>query len=142
ETFSDAEGFFDALRTDFKSGKTLDFHGTYAVPVDPCVTAKERVQMVATEIWKVSSYRFTVKDHRKLKSAHRTRFWCSQDEARKKKTKSAQNPDVRNRDNVGMKRYPCESKLAISCRTTDNDNDKLNVTVHLKHTAKHISYTD
>ncbi|KAJ6558978.1 hypothetical protein B0H10DRAFT_2369275 [Mycena sp. CBHHK59/15] len=120
ETFSDAESFFEGLRTEFKAGD-VDFHGTYAVAVDPLVTPKERVQMVATEIWKISGHRFTVKDHRKLKSGHRTRFWCSQDEARKKKSKS---------------------KLAISCRTLRDNNDELNVTVQLKHAGKHINYTD
>ncbi|KAJ6610972.1 hypothetical protein B0H10DRAFT_1953458 [Mycena sp. CBHHK59/15] len=149
ETFSDAESFFEGLRTEFKAGD-VDFHGTYAVAVDPLVTPKERVQMVATEIWKISGHRFTckkltgrsVKDHRKLKSGHRTRFWCSQDEARKKKSKSSQNPDVSNRDNVGMKRYTCQSKLAISCRTSRDNDDELNVTVQLKHAGKHINYTD
>ncbi|KAJ6632303.1 hypothetical protein B0H10DRAFT_1937952 [Mycena sp. CBHHK59/15] len=94
ETFSDAESFAGALRADFKTGKAMDFHGAYPVPVDPLVSLKERVQMVATEIWKISGYRFTVKDHQKLKTGHRARFWCSQDEARKKKSKSSQSPDV------------------------------------------------
>ncbi|KAJ6626462.1 hypothetical protein B0H10DRAFT_1998466, partial [Mycena sp. CBHHK59/15] len=101
ETFSDAESFFEGLHAEFKA-RDVDFHGTYAVAVDPVVTPKEHVEMVATEIWKISR---SVKDHRKLKSGHRTCFWCSQDEAWKKKSKSSQNPDVSNRDNVGMKRY-------------------------------------
>jgi hypothetical protein len=83
-----------------------------------------------------------VKDHKKLKSGHRTRFWCSQDEARKKKSKASQNPDIRNRDNVGMKRYPCESKLSISCRARKDNEDQLDVTIQLKHAAKHVGYLD
>ncbi|KAF7354458.1 SWIM-type domain-containing protein [Mycena venus] len=125
ETFSDAESFFDSLRADFKAGQSVDFHGTYKVAADPLVTPKQRVQMVAAEIWKATGYRFTVKDHRKLKSGHRTRLWCSQDEARKEKSKASQNPDIRNRDNVGMKRYPSKSKLAISCQTSREDDDEL-----------------
>ncbi|KAJ6573364.1 hypothetical protein B0H10DRAFT_974187 [Mycena sp. CBHHK59/15] len=117
ETYSDAESFFDALRADFKSGKAVDFHGCYTLAVDPLVSPKERVQMVATEIWQISGYRWTVKDHRKLKSGHRTRFWCSQDEARKKKSKASQNPDIRNRDNDRMKRILCGSKLAVTTTT-------------------------
>ncbi|KAJ7218618.1 hypothetical protein GGX14DRAFT_533331 [Mycena pura] len=120
----------------------MDFHGTYKVAVDPLVTPKQRVQMVAAEIWKTTGYRFTVMDHRKLKSGHRTRLWCSQDEARKKKSKASQNPNIYNRDNIGMKRYPCQSKLAISCRTSRDNSDELNVTVQLKHAQKHTSYTD
>ncbi|KAJ6555283.1 hypothetical protein B0H10DRAFT_1967813 [Mycena sp. CBHHK59/15] len=59
ETYSDAESFFDALRADFKSGKAVDFHGRYTLAVDPLVSPKERVQMVATEIWQISGYRCT-----------------------------------------------------------------------------------
>ncbi|KAJ6479757.1 hypothetical protein C8R45DRAFT_933557 [Mycena sanguinolenta] len=106
ETFTDAESFFDGLRTDFKSKQSVDFHGTYKVAVDELVTPKQRVQMVAAEIWKTTGYRFTVANHRELASGHRTRFWCCQDEARKKKSKASHDPDIRNRDYVGMKRFP------------------------------------
>ncbi|KAJ6617365.1 hypothetical protein B0H10DRAFT_1760364, partial [Mycena sp. CBHHK59/15] len=133
--------FCDALRDEFKGGKAVDFHGTYTIRADPVVSPKERVQMVAAEIWKLGGYRFTVKDHRELKSGHRTRFWCSQDEARKKKSKASQEPDVRNRDTVGMKRYPCGSKLAISCRM-NKDDDELTVAVQLCHAVKHTAYVD
>ncbi|KAJ6473033.1 hypothetical protein C8R45DRAFT_1163371 [Mycena sanguinolenta] len=101
-------------------GKSVDFHGTYKVAVNPLVTPKERVQMVAAEIWKIAGYRFTVKDNRELKGGHRTRLWCCQDEARTKKSKASHDPNVRNRNNVGMKRYPLQ----------------------LKHAQKHTSYTD
>ncbi|KAJ7774147.1 hypothetical protein DFH07DRAFT_988137 [Mycena maculata] len=133
ESFSDAESFCDALRAEFKGGKAIDFHGTYPVQADPLVSPKERVQMVAAEIWKLSGYRFTVKDHRELKSGHRARFWCSQDEAHKKKSKASDDPDIRNRDTVGMKRYPCGSKMTISCRT---------IAVQLHHAIKHTAYVD
>ncbi|KAJ7893508.1 hypothetical protein B0H13DRAFT_2339644 [Mycena leptocephala] len=141
-TFADAESFCDTLRAEFKTGKAVDFHGMYPIPANPLVSPRQRVQMVAAEIWKISNYQWTVKDHKKLASGHRTRFWCSQDEARKKKSKASQNPDVRNRDNVSLKRYPCESKLSISCRTRKDDKENLYVTVQLKHAGKHVSYTD
>ncbi|KAJ7238382.1 hypothetical protein C8J57DRAFT_1566088 [Mycena rebaudengoi] len=141
EMFSDPESFCEALRAEFMSGTAVDFHGTYILPVDPLVSPKERVQMVAAEIWRISGYRFTVKDHRPSKTGHQTRFWCSQDEDRKKKSKSSQNPDIRNCENVGMKCYPCGSKLVISCRT-GKDANQLNVTVQLKHVAGHIIYND
>jgi hypothetical protein len=41
-----------------------------------------------------------------------------------------------------MKRFLCGSKLAISCRESDNDNEELVVTVQLKHAGKHVNYTD
>ncbi|KAJ7336981.1 hypothetical protein DFH08DRAFT_813277 [Mycena albidolilacea] len=86
--------------------------------------------------------RMRVKDHKKLKCGHRTRFFCSQDEAQKKKSKALTNPDIRNRDNIAMKRYPCGSKLSISCRAQEDNDDKPDVIVQLKHAGKHISYED
>jgi hypothetical protein len=59
EVFSDAESFYDALRTEFKAGKPIDFLGTYPVPVDDLVSPRQRVQMAAVELWKISGYRFT-----------------------------------------------------------------------------------
>ncbi|KAJ7030501.1 hypothetical protein C8F04DRAFT_1263801 [Mycena alexandri] len=67
---------------------------------------------------------------------------CSQDEARKKKLKASQNPDTRNRDYVGMKRYRCESHLSISCQKEESESGALTVTVKLKHSGKHVSYLD
>jgi hypothetical protein len=41
-----------------------------------------------------------------------------------------------------MKRYPCGSKLSISCRVQKDNEDELDVVFQLKHVAKHISYED
>ncbi|KAJ7246826.1 hypothetical protein B0H12DRAFT_1220454 [Mycena haematopus] len=145
ETFPDAESFCDALRAEFKNGKPVDFHGTYPIPVDSMLPPRTRVEMVARELWKLSGFRFTcvsVKDHRKLKSGHHTRYWCSQDDKRKKKSKASQNPEIRNRDTLGMKRFPCQSKLSISCRAQKDNEDLLDVTVRVKHADKHVSYED
>jgi hypothetical protein len=57
----------------------------------------------------------SVHDHKTLASGHQTRYWCSQDEDRKKPSKISQKPNVKHRDNVGMKRYPCKSRLVVSC---------------------------
>ncbi|KAJ6622226.1 hypothetical protein B0H10DRAFT_1944828 [Mycena sp. CBHHK59/15] len=70
------------------------------------------------------------------------RYWCSQDEARKKKSKASTNPDICNWDTVGMKRFPCGSKLSISCKASKDDDKKLNVTVCLKHVSEHVGYVD
>ncbi|KAJ6483695.1 hypothetical protein DFH09DRAFT_1340301 [Mycena vulgaris] len=123
ERFSDAESLFNALRVEFLGGKAVEFSGSYTLRADPLVSPKKRVKMVAAEIWKVGGYRFTVKDHRALKSGHRTRYWCSQDEVHKKKSKASQDPDVRNRDTLGMK-------------------SQLTVSVQLRHGVKHTPYVD
>ena len=81
-----------------------------------------------------------VKDHKRLKSGHKTRLWCSQDEGRKKKSKKSQNVGVKNHDTLGMKCYPCHSRLIISCRKTTDGVTK--VAVHLDHHAKHVHYVD
>ncbi|KAJ7168967.1 hypothetical protein C8R46DRAFT_1350427 [Mycena filopes] len=141
ESFLDAEGFYDALRAQFKEG-SVDFHGAYPMAPDPLVSPRERVQMVTAEIWAISNYRFTVRDHKKLKNGHRTRLWCSQDEARKKKSKASDNPDIRNRDTVGMKRYRCGSFLSVRCEGGDGDDTTPTITVKVKHCGKHVNYLD
>ncbi|KAJ7815604.1 hypothetical protein B0H13DRAFT_1924093 [Mycena leptocephala] len=114
ETLPDAKSFCNMLRANFKAGEAVDFH----------MTPRQRIQMVTAEIWKLAATGgHDVKDHKKLASGQWTRFWCSQGEARKKKSKASQNLDVHNWDNVSMKRYPCGSKLTISCRMQMN-NDK------------------
>ncbi|KAJ7307825.1 hypothetical protein DFH08DRAFT_975430 [Mycena albidolilacea] len=117
ETFTDAESFCKALRAKFKAGSAVDFHGAYPIAVDPMVSPRARIQMVSKEIWELSGYRFTVKDHRPLKSGHRTRYWCSQDEGRKKKSKASQNPAIRNRDNKDN-----EEELTITALAMIRDN--------------------
>ncbi|KAJ6618385.1 hypothetical protein B0H10DRAFT_1947572 [Mycena sp. CBHHK59/15] len=136
EAFSDAESFYEALRAEFSRGKAINFHGSYTIPYDPTVSPRQRVQVVSAEIWNISHYRFTT-----IRRGHRTRLWCSQDEARKKKSKASQNPDIRNHDNVGMKRFPCGSKLSIRCQAQNNE-DMLDVMVQLKHAGKHVGYVD
>jgi hypothetical protein len=81
----------------------------------------------------------SVKDNKPLKSGHRSWFWCSQDTARKKKAKPSQNPNAKHCDNVGMKRYPCESHLLITCR---QNKTGLHVVINLKHHVKHVLYVD
>ncbi|KAG6847469.1 hypothetical protein H0H93_007956 [Arthromyces matolae] len=96
---------------------------------------------VSTEILKeiIELTHGSVKDNKALKNGHRTRFWCSQDEDRKKKPKQSKNLDARRRENAGMKRYPCRSRLLISCR---DDNGDTFVSVILEHHKKHVHYVD
>jgi hypothetical protein len=41
-----------------------------------------------------------------------------------------------------MKRFPCGSKLSISCRARKDNEEELDVTVQIKHAAKHVNYVD
>ncbi|KAJ3535176.1 hypothetical protein NMY22_g6606 [Coprinellus aureogranulatus] len=112
--------FFSSLRSLFKSGTSIDHHAVYHMESEIGVSHKEHVQAVASEIWSVTGYRFTVKDHDpKLKGGHKTRFWCSQDAARK--------------------RDPGLHRLNISCRDHEG---KLEVCVKIRHIAAHVRYVD
>ncbi|TFK60517.1 hypothetical protein BDN72DRAFT_939826 [Pluteus cervinus] len=128
----------DALCAEFKAGPHVAFHGI--CPITNDIVARERVQMTARDIWQLTGYRFTVKDHNTLKSGHTARFWCSQDEDRKKKPKPSQKPDVKHRDYVGMKRYHCQSHLSITYREKEGSYPYL--VVNLGHHVKHVHYVD
>ncbi|KAF8514567.1 hypothetical protein BU17DRAFT_68338 [Hysterangium stoloniferum] len=93
-------------------------------------------QNLFTGIW---WWRVTM-DNKKLKCGHWTCFWCSQDEAHKK-WKSSTDPNIKNRENPGMKRFPCHSKLGISCCNVDGDGSML-ITVRLEHHHQHINYVE
>ncbi|KAJ6449111.1 hypothetical protein C8R45DRAFT_849909, partial [Mycena sanguinolenta] len=52
KNFKDVQALFTGLRNMFKTGKHVDFRGTYQTQEDPLITDKERVQMTIYEIWK------------------------------------------------------------------------------------------
>lgn len=82
-----------------------------------------------------------VKDHKKLKNnGHRSRFWCSQDEAHKKKAKPSQRPEAKHRDTIGMIRYPCRSRLSIKYRERDVKDAYVVIVLH--HHFRHVHYLD
>ena len=55
-------------------------------------------------------------------TGHRTRLWCCQDAARRKKAKKKEGDGIIHRDTVGMCRYDCNSSLIVSCRIADSDS--------------------
>ncbi|KAF8520623.1 hypothetical protein BU17DRAFT_88824 [Hysterangium stoloniferum] len=123
EVFDKGEALFDSIRSKFRTRSDVVFKGVYEALDDPLVTAKQQVEMAAQEVWRVTGYRFTVKDHKKQKLGHRTRFWCSQDSACKKKSKISGDLNIKSCDNIGMTRL----------RT---------ITVKIEHHAKHVHYVD
>lgn len=108
--------------------------------------------MTALEIWKVTGFRFmyvqrntamrlllilcSVKDHLPTKRGHMTRFWCSQDSARRKRAKPSQKPSITHRDNVGMECFECISQLNVSCHAMDRLGYH-KVTILLNHHQNH-----
>jgi len=91
-----------------------------------------------------------VKDHPQLINGHKTRFWCSQDDAhRSKSTKAAQRaqgaaykPRVTSAgDVVAKNRYPCKSRLLISSRDADEHGMRI-ITIRLHHEVAHEPYVD
>ena len=87
------------------------------------------------------TYQFgSVHDNRPLKAGHTTRFWCSQDEARKKAPKPSEKPDAKHRDHVGMKQYFCQSVLLV--RYKRNKDGGQDIFIRLQHHVSHVSYSD
>ena len=89
---------------------------------------------------KLTLYCGSVHDNRPLKGGHCTRFWCSQDKARKKPSKLSENPTAKHRDNVGMKRYPCRSAMSVKYKR--NKNNSHDIFVNLRHHVNHVVYDD
>jgi hypothetical protein len=83
---------------------------------------------------------FSVKDNKTLKTGHRTRYWCSQDEAHKKKSKPSQKPDAKHRDYMGMKRYNCQSRLSITY--WEKKAGSPYIVINLQHHFKRVHYVD
>ncbi|KAJ7212558.1 hypothetical protein GGX14DRAFT_620776 [Mycena pura] len=121
----------DAAHQTQKSKKDFHFKGCFKVDLDGSETAKDRVQLVQRHVWQATGWRWTcvsLQDNRteilmvfsvhcnfKLKTGHKTQFWCSQDARRKKKPKPSTNPTAKHRETPGMKRFPCQSRLVVSC---------------------------
>ncbi|KAJ3529727.1 hypothetical protein NM688_g7813 [Phlebia brevispora] len=124
----------------------IHFTGECFVPADPLVSYKERVELTVKEIWDVTGFRWTVHDHPKMQIGHKTRLWCSQDQARKKASKTSEKPDAKHRDTLGMARYPCKSSLVITCKPAALrvKPDHVLVSISLQHhaSADHRPYLD
>ena len=74
---------------------------------------------------------------------HKTRLWCSQDSARKQKSRNSTVPGIKHRDTVGMRRYNCNSSLIVACRKADTLNGTNRViSVQLQHHEDHTPYFD
>jgi hypothetical protein len=86
---------------------------------------------------------YRVHDNKILKTGYKTKYWCSQDASHKKKSKKSTNPDAKQRETVGMKRFDCHSSLIISCHS-GGDSAALDRTlyINLRHQAQHIHYYD
>ncbi|KAG0694190.1 hypothetical protein DFH29DRAFT_985319 [Suillus ampliporus] len=143
QTYKDSQRLFMELRRAFRTSKEVSFYGHYTMLVDPLVKERERVKMTAFEIWKVTGYRFTVKDHFMLKTGHKTRFWCCQDASRKKKAHPSQKEGAKHRDTVGMKHFDCHSTLVVSCCQRAPDSiDQRTISIHIEHHDSHTPYFD
>ena len=91
-----------------------------------------------------------VKDHPQVTNGHKTRFWCSQDEAHRSKSSRAARkaqgssyaPRVTSGGEVMAKaRYPCKSRLLISSRDSDKPGMRI-ITVRMHHHFAHEPYVD
>ncbi|CAA7267460.1 unnamed protein product [Cyclocybe aegerita] len=147
--FQSRDELLSALRKRFKQTADVDFHGMYEM-LDPNTTHKERIQTVANEIWKTTGYRFTVKDHPQLTNGHKTRFWCSQDDAHRSKSSKAARQAQGNLykprmtsagETMAKARFPCRSRLLISSRDSQVPGTRI-ITVRMHHHLAHEPYVD
>ncbi|KAF7330177.1 hypothetical protein MVEN_02454600 [Mycena venus] len=106
--------------------------------------------MVTNDIWKATGYRFTVKDHPPTERGHKTRLWCSQDEARRSKHRG--NSDAPRMSKQGelfaKQRFPCRSRLMITCLPPGGEGSRGEgaggrvVTIRMHHYMRHEAYLE
>ncbi|KIK58060.1 hypothetical protein GYMLUDRAFT_75117 [Collybiopsis luxurians FD-317 M1] len=133
EHYDSGPSMMEALGKCFKAPSNNTFLGTYHAMNTPEISDKHRIQLVIHEIWKVTGYRFTVKDHPPAKNGHTTRLWCSQDSQRKGNTRYP--------SNNAKQRFPCRSRLLVSSRDSKLPGFRL-VTVRMYHYVPHEPYSD
>ncbi|KAL0565472.1 hypothetical protein V5O48_016550 [Marasmius crinis-equi] len=85
-----------------------------------------------------SNHSGSVRDNKKLPTGWKMRYWCSQDCSWKNKSRKVTNPDDQ-RDNLGMKRFNCKSRLVITMRTV---NARVEVFIRMQHNHAHLPYLD
>ncbi|KAJ3780538.1 hypothetical protein GGU10DRAFT_397768 [Lentinula aff. detonsa] len=115
----------------------IEFAAEYTMPLDLVVSDKARVQMIQSEVWKITGYQFRY--HHQMEAGYKTLFWCSQDAEQKKNSRKREDEQVQNQDTVGMRRFPCQSKLTITSKNLNKYDESIKlVSIHIKHHHKHI----
>ncbi|KAF5379003.1 hypothetical protein D9757_009102 [Collybiopsis confluens] len=131
--YDSGPSMMEALGSFFKITGNNCFLGTYHAQNTPEIPDKHRIQLVIHEIWRVTGYRFTVKDHPPAKNGHTTRLWCSQDSQRKANTRYT--------SNGAKQRFPCRSRLLVSSRDGKTSGYR-SITVRMYHHVQHEPYSD
>ncbi|KAG5643282.1 hypothetical protein DXG03_001249 [Asterophora parasitica] len=142
KSFTSRDELMKGLGDSFRESQNINLAATYRAH-DPGVSHKQRIQSITHDIWAVTGYRFTVKDHPRMKDGHKTRLWCSQDEAHKNRpSKSSQTPRISTDGVILAKaRYPCRSGLLISSRDDGRPGICI-VVVRIHHHSAHEAYYD
>jgi hypothetical protein len=84
-----------------------------------------------------------VKDHLGLKYGWRTRLYCCQDLARKKKYRPSQKTGAKPRENSGMPRFLCQSSLRVTYHTgMKYESNMGRVFIRLEHHYPYVEYED
>ena len=76
-----------------------------------------------------------------MKTGHKVRLWCSQDEGKRQKPQKSKEQGVKHRDHTGMKRYGCCSQLVVTSRAA-NITGWWVVSIQIQHYEKHPLYYD
>ncbi|KAF8206990.1 hypothetical protein K438DRAFT_1755723 [Mycena galopus ATCC 62051] len=147
KAYTTADEVLAALSKTCAEDPEVDFSGSYIVPDADSIPDKTRVQMVTNDIWKATGYRFTVKDHPPTDRGHKTRLWCSQDEARRSKHRgNADGPrQTKQGELFAKQRFPCRSRLMITClpsTSSDAGGGARVVTIRMHHYVRHEAYLE
>ncbi|KAF7300749.1 SWIM-type domain-containing protein [Mycena kentingensis (nom. inval.)] len=141
--YDDADELYADLRAARVNSDTVHFKGCFKLPKDASDSPKERVKITNRAVRVATGYRWTVHRNLKLVSGHKTEFWCSQDDKRKKKSKPSTKPGVKHRETPGMERFPCRSRLVIACHSWGvADADEHTIFINLRHCFRHDNYED
>ncbi|KAF5311025.1 hypothetical protein D9619_008106 [Psilocybe cf. subviscida] len=136
DDYADADDFFSDLRDSLRNSGSIEIHARYPLERDRDITPRDRVAMIAKEIWSVTG----VQDHRRTgQNGHQTRLWCSQDAGHKKAAKPSTKEAAKHRDTLGMKRYNCQSHLTIRYH---DEPKRTYAEIILHHHIRHVRYLD
>ena len=74
-----------------------------------------------------------------MKTGHKARLWCSQDEGKRQKQQKSKEQRVKHGDHIGMKRYGCCSQLVVTSRAANFTGQQV-VSIQIQHHEKHPPY--
>ncbi|KIJ23157.1 hypothetical protein M422DRAFT_276328 [Sphaerobolus stellatus SS14] len=134
--YDDAKSLFSALRTASKDSSIL-FNGSFKMGTDQAIDDKDRNKNIAEDIWAATGYRWSVHDHTLLADGLSSRFYCCQDEERKKESEKSTRPGAVHWETEGMDHFPCQSKLTVTVTCRGQPAGHQSISLRIEHHKPH-----